>query len=97
VGDGGDIVAPVEERVQALLEAIEATEFHLRSLGFDPATLIGSTGFARIARLKDVVEAVYTTDESKRRFEILARLAGVNYFGRSTTTILAGRARGSCR
>ena len=37
-GAGGEeIVAPIEERVQALLEAIEATEEHLRGLGFDPA------------------------------------------------------------
>ena len=43
--DDGEIVAPIEERVQALVEAIEATETHLRGLGFDPATLIGSTGF----------------------------------------------------
>ena len=77
--DGGDIIAPVEERVQALLEAIEATEFHLRSLAFDPATLIGSTGFARIAGIKDGVEAVYTTDESKRRFEILARQVFIRF------------------
>lgn len=68
-----DIVAPIEERVQALIEAIEATEAHLRRLGFDPAALIGSTGFARIALLKDAVEAVYTSDEIKRRFELLAR------------------------
>jgi type I restriction enzyme R subunit len=73
-GEGGDeIIAPVEERVQALLEAIEATEAHLRGLGFDPAKLIGSTGFARIGGIKDAVEAVYRTDESKRPFEILAR------------------------
>lgn len=73
-GSGGEeIVAPIEERVQALIEAIEATEAHLRSLGFDPATLIGLTGFARIKGLADAVEAVYTSDESKRRFEVLAR------------------------
>jgi type I restriction enzyme R subunit len=73
-GNGGDeIVAPIEERVQALLEAIEATEAHLRSLGFDPAALIGSTGFARIKALRDAVEAVYSSDDAKRRFEILAR------------------------
>ena len=71
--DGGEIVEPVEERVQALIEAIEATEAHLRRLGFDPATLIGSTGFARIQGLKDAVEAVYSSDEAKRRFEALAR------------------------
>ena len=74
-GDTGDeeIVEPIEERVQALIESIEATEAHLRSLCFDPATLLGSTGFARIKGLKDAVEAVYTSDESKRRFEVLAR------------------------
>ena len=71
--DGGEIVEPVEERVQALIEAIEATEAHLRRLGFDPATLVGSTGFARIQGLKDAVEAVYSSDEAKRRFELLAR------------------------
>ena len=70
---GEEIVAPIEERVQALIEAIEATEAHLRGLGFDPEALIGSTGFTRIKGLKDAVEAVYTSDETKRRFEVLAR------------------------
>ena len=79
-GEGGEeIVAPIEERVQALIEAIEATEAHLRSLGFDPATLIGSTGFTRIKGLKDAVEAVYTSDEAKRRFEVLARQVFVRF------------------
>jgi type I site-specific restriction-modification system R (restriction) subunit len=72
--DGGeDIIAPIEERVQALIEAIEATEAHLRNLRFDPATLVGAKGFARIRGLADAVEAVYTNDETKRRFEIMAR------------------------
>ena len=80
--DGGgddEIVAPIEERVQALIEAIEATEAHLRELGFDPATLVGSTGFTRIKGLKDAVEAVYSSDEAKRRFEILARQVFVRF------------------
>jgi type I restriction enzyme R subunit len=73
-GAGGEeIVAPIEERVQALIEAIEATEAHLRVLGFDPATLLGAKGFARIKGLADAVEAVYSSDEAKRRFEIMAR------------------------
>ncbi|HJU19292.1 MAG TPA: type I restriction endonuclease subunit R [Stellaceae bacterium] len=72
-GTGGEeIIAPIEERVQALFEAIEATEAHLRSLGFDPAMLIGAKGFARIKGLADAVEAIYSSDEAKRRFEILA-------------------------
>ena len=79
-GAGGEeIAAPIEERVQALIEAIEATEAHLRGLGFDPATLVGSTGFARIKGLKDAVEAVYSSDEAKRRFEILARQVFVRF------------------
>lgn len=68
-----EIVAPIEERVQALIEAIEATEAHLRGLGFDPAALLGAKGFARIKGLADAVEAVYSSDETKRRFEIMAR------------------------
>jgi len=79
-GQGGEeIVAPIEERVQALLEAIEATEAHLRGLGFDPATLIGAKGFARIKGIADAVDAVYSSDEAKRRFEILARQVFIRF------------------
>ena len=74
--DGGDddIIAPIEERVAALKDALDVTEEHLRSLGFEPAGLIGAKGFARIQGLADAVDAVYKNDESKRRFEILARV-----------------------
>ena len=74
--DGGadEIVAPLEERVAALHDAIETTEAHLRGLGFESAELLGAKGFARIQGLADAVDAVYTNDESKRRFEILARV-----------------------
>src|ERR1700744_5026670 len=48
---GGEIVSPIEERVEALVEAIEATESHLRGLGFDAARLIGAKGFVRIKGL----------------------------------------------
>lgn len=52
-----------------LIEAIEATEAHVRGLGFEMKTLLGAQGFARI---KGIADAVYTSDEWKRRFEILA-------------------------
>ena len=79
-GAGGEeIIAPIEERVQALLEALEATEAHLRSLGFDSATLIGAKGFNRIKSLADAVEAVYSSDEAKRRFEIMARQVFIRF------------------
>ena len=85
LGDEGngdeEVAAPIDERVQALIEAIEATEAHLRALGFDPATLLGSVGFARIRGLRDAVEAVYTSDETKRRFEVLARQVFTRFKG----------------
>ncbi|WP_263356157.1 type I restriction endonuclease subunit R [Acidicapsa ligni] len=79
VGDGedgnndGSIVAPIEELVAALIESIEATENHLLGLGFDSTRLNSATGFTRIQALRDAVDAVYTSDETKRRFEIMAR------------------------
>jgi type I restriction enzyme R subunit len=74
--DGGaaEIVAPIEERVAALADAISVTEAHLLGLGFDAGRLLGTKGFTRIELLADAVEAVYTSDEAKRRYEILARV-----------------------
>ncbi|PYO97693.1 MAG: type I restriction endonuclease subunit R [Gemmatimonadetes bacterium] len=68
-----DVVAPIEELVASLLQAIEAAETHLRSLGFDPTRLHGASGFDRIEALRDAVDALYNSDEAKRRFEIMAR------------------------
>ena len=88
VGDGGeeqpDPAIPLEEYVPALVEAIEAAENHLRSVGFDPDRLTGAAGFAKTAALRDAVDALYTTDETKRRYEIMAR----EVFSRMKTLIL---------
>jgi type I restriction enzyme R subunit len=77
LGDEGasedGIAAPIEELVASLLQAIEAAENHLCGLGFDCTRLVGGKGFTRIEALGDAVEAVYTSDETKRRFEIMAR------------------------
>ncbi len=55
-GEGEEeIIAPIEERVQALLEAIEATEAHVRGLGFEMTSLIGTQGFPRIKGIADAV------------------------------------------
>ena len=82
-GDGGDsgeeIVAPIEERVKALLSTIEETERHLRGLGFEPNRLIGAKGFTKIEAIADAEEALYTSDEAKRRFKILARQVFVRF------------------
>ncbi|NLF19115.1 MAG: type I restriction endonuclease subunit R [Lentisphaerae bacterium] len=72
---GEDVLEPLEDRVRAFLEAIEATELHLRGLGFEPGRLQGLTGFARIQALADGAEAVAgSCGEDRRRFGILARL-----------------------
>jgi len=76
---GGGIVAPIEELVAALLQAIEAAEKHLLGLGFDAIRLHGATGFDRIEALRDAVDALYTSDEAKRRFEITARQMFVRF------------------
>ncbi len=80
-GTGEEIVAPLEERVAALKDAIEETERYLLTLGFDATVLIGAEGFPRIQGLADAVEAVYTSDESKRRFEIMARQVFIRFKG----------------
>ena len=42
-------------------------------LGFDPVSLCGAEGFDRITALRDAVNTLYSSDEAKRRFEIMAR------------------------
>jgi type I restriction enzyme R subunit len=79
-GGGEEIVAPIEERVRALLSAIEETEKHLRGLGFEPNRLTGAKGFTRIAAIADGAEAVVNArDEGRRRFEILARQVFIRF------------------
>ena len=72
-GTGEEIVAPLEEMVAALVQAIEAGENHLRSLGFEPNNLKGAKGFTKTKLLRDAVDARYTSDECRRRYEIIAR------------------------
>jgi len=84
LGDGGDgteeIVAPIEDRVRALHDALNETEKHLRACGFDPARLAGAKGFARIEALRDGADAVTAArDEGRRRFEILARQVFIRF------------------
>jgi len=72
-GRGAEIVAPLEDMVAALRQAIEAGEDHLRDLDFEPNDLIGSKGFTRTKLLRNAVDALYTSDGTKRRFEIIVR------------------------
>ena len=84
LGDEGggekDIIAPIEERVKALLLAIEETETHLKGLGFYPGRLSGAKGFARIEAIADGADAVVNSrDEGRRRFEIMARQVFIRF------------------
>ena len=65
--------------VAALLQAIEAAEKHLLGLGFDATRLHGATGFDRIEALRDARDALYTSDEAKRRFEIMVRQVFIRF------------------
>jgi type I restriction enzyme R subunit len=78
-GGEGEIVAPIEELVASLLQAIEAAESHLSALGFDSARLAGARGFVRIQALRDAVDALDTSDEARRRFEIMARQVFIRF------------------
>jgi type I restriction enzyme R subunit len=77
--DGDEIVAPVEERVQALIEAIEETERHLGSLGFNCNQFEGASGFDRIRLFRDAEEVLWNAGEGRRRFEILTRQVFVRF------------------
>lgn len=84
LGDEGgseeEIVAPIEERVAALLSAIEETEKHLRSLGFEPDRLTGARGFTKISAIADGAEAVVSArDNGRQRFAILARQVFIRF------------------
>lgn len=81
-----EIVAPLQERVAALDDAVLEAETLLRVRGFEPNRLTGAKGWVRITALADAVEAINeasrhavgsdqpaSADHSRQRFEILAR------------------------
>ena len=78
-GGEGRIVAPIEKLLAALVQALEAAENHLKGLGFDPVQLIGAEGFPRIELLRDAMDALYTSDEARRRYEIMARQVFIRF------------------
>ena len=67
-------VKPNEELIKQLEEVLEATEMFLTDeLGFDINELINASGLHKIAALEQGINAVYTNDETKRKFQVLAR------------------------
>lgn len=78
-GNGGNEkpeppVKPKEELINQLEEALEATETFLQDeVNFDLQELIKADGLHKLAAMEKAVNAVYTNDETKRKFQILAR------------------------
>ncbi|MEI7586950.1 type I restriction endonuclease subunit R [Runella sp.] len=67
-------VQPKEVLIQQLEEVLVSTETFLQEeVQFDLEELIKTTGLEKLAALERGVNAVYTNDETKRKFQILAR------------------------
>jgi type I restriction enzyme R subunit len=83
-GGGGDKpdtpVKPKEELVSELEETLEATEtFLLDEVSFDLQELIKADGLHKLAAIEKAINAVYTNDETKRKYQILARAVFKKY------------------
>ena len=78
-GKGGDEkpeppVKPKEELIKQLEETLIATDFFLQDeVSFNLEELINANGLYKLAALEKAVNAVYTNDETKSKFQILAR------------------------
>lgn len=80
-GDKPDTpVKPKEELVSELEETLEATEtFLLDEVNFDLQELIKADGLHKLAAIEKAINAVYTNDETKRKYQILARAVFKKY------------------
>ncbi|MBK8644523.1 MAG: type I restriction endonuclease subunit R [Saprospiraceae bacterium] len=69
--------APLEpntELINLLEDTIAAAEsFLLQEVNFDLQELINADGLHKLAAMEKAVNAVYTNDETKRKFQVLAR------------------------
>lgn len=77
-GTGGGIVEPpvrpFEELMEELTEVIGEVKGYLHGeLSFDLSRLVNSTELDRLAALQAGIEAINTNDESRKKFEIMAR------------------------
>lgn len=67
-------VEPKEELIRLLDEALSATvDFLQDEVNFDLNELISADGLHKLAAMEKGVNAVYTNDETKRKFQVLAR------------------------
>jgi type I restriction enzyme R subunit len=68
-----ELAEPIEKLVASLMDALDVIEKFLTDHGFDHTRFAGAKGFVRIAVIKDGVDAVCVTDETRSRFEIMSR------------------------
>ncbi len=96
--DNVDPTRPNDELLGDLIEAIAVTRRFLTDRGESLDTLLQSAGFERNAALVRIKEAINASDESRKRFEILARevfakfkscltLKGVNDYRADTSAL----------
>lgn len=77
-GEGGEKpeppVKPKEELIALLEEAINETEIYLQEeVNFNLQDMMVTDKLQKLAAMEKAVNAVYTNDETKRKFQILAR------------------------
>ncbi len=73
-------VQPKEELIRELEEALSATEVFLQDeVNFDLRELIESSGLEKLAAMEKGINAIYTNDETKRKFQVLARMVFKKY------------------
>lgn len=67
-------VKPNDELIELLEEALTATETYLKDeVDFDLNELVLAEGLNKLAAIEKGINAVYTNDETKRKFQVLAR------------------------
>jgi type I restriction enzyme, R subunit len=68
-----DPAKPTEALIQELAESIEIVREYLRGLGSGLDAVMTTTGFERIAAIEQAKEAINENDETRKRFELMAR------------------------
>lgn len=72
-GDDASPIRPDDELLADLVETIEMVRTFLSERGFNLENVIDKTGFSKIAAINKAKEAINHTEETRKRFEILAR------------------------
>lgn len=75
---GGDLieppVKPKEELIEQLKETLGSVELFLKEeVHFELRDLVNSAGLEKLAAIERGINAVYTNDETKRKFQVMAR------------------------